>query len=162
MSHEIGHAVARHGGKRMTQSAILNDVTVMAGDLLKAKGYSESNANMMLAVGGGLANVGVVLPFSRGHELEADSMGLEYMAKAGYDPAEAVTFWQRFATLGSSGPAFLSTHPQSEDRAKALSKQMPSAKKSYDASAQKYGAGAKVPAKYLQPKPATSAATPAK
>lgn len=151
MGHEIGHAVARHGGKRMTQGVILNGATVLAGEMLKAKGYSESNTNLMLAVGGGLANVGVVLPFSRGHELEADAMGLDYMAKAGYDPQEAVAFWTRFAALGSSGPAFLSTHPQSEDRAKELGKRMPKAKEHYAASAQKYGLGAKVPAKYLTP-----------
>jgi predicted Zn-dependent protease len=151
MGHEIGHAVARHGGKRMTQGVILNGATVLAGEMLKAKGYTESNTNLMLAVGGGLANVGVVLPFSRGHELEADAMGLDYMAKAGYDPQEAVAFWQRFAALGSSGPAFMSTHPQSEDRAKALGKLMPKAKEHYAAVKQQYGLGAKVPAKYLAP-----------
>jgi len=158
MGHEIGHAVARHGGKRMTQGVILNGATATLGEVLKAKGYSDSTTNLSLAAAGGLANVGVVLPFSRGHELEADSMGLEYMAKAGYDPQEAVAFWTRFAALGSGGPAFMSTHPQSEDRAKALGKQMPKATEQYTASAQKYGLGAKVPAKYLSvPKPSAPA-----
>jgi metalloendopeptidase OMA1, mitochondrial len=161
MGHEIGHAVARHGGKRMTQGVILNGATATLGEVLKAKGYSESTTNLSLAAAGGLANVGVVLPFSRGHELEADAMGLDYMAKAGYDPQEAVAFWQRFAALGSSGPAFMSTHPQSEDRAKELAKRMPQATESYTASAQKYGLGAKVPAKYLTPA-APKPAAPAK
>lgn len=155
MGHEIGHAVARHGGKRMTQGVILNGATATLGEVLKAKGYSDSTTNLSLAAAGGLTNIGIVLPFSRGHELEADSMGLEYMAKAGYDPQEAVAFWTRFAALGSSGPAFMSTHPQSEDRAKALGDQMPKATEHYTASVQKYGLGAKVPAKYLVvPKPA--------
>lgn len=159
MGHEIGHAVARHGGKRMSQGVILNGATATLGEVLKAKGYSESTTNLSLAAAGGLANVGIVLPFSRGHELEADAMGLDYMAKAGYDPQEAVAFWQRFAALGSSGPAFMSTHPQSEDRAKELAKRMPKAKEYYSAATQKHGLGAKVPAKYLQqPKPAEAPA----
>jgi metalloendopeptidase OMA1, mitochondrial len=150
MGHEIGHAVARHGGKRMTQGLVMGGAQMALGEILKAKGVNSTTANLSLAAAGGLAQVGVVLPFSRGHESEADLMGLEYMAKAGYDPEEAVKFWQRFATLGSSGPAFMSTHPQSDERAKQLNDQMPNAKNWYAGAKEKFGLGATVPAKYLK------------
>lgn len=153
MGHEIGHAVARHGGKRMTQGVLIGGATATLGEYIKSKGYSDTTTNLALAAAGGLTQVGVVLPFSRGHELEADAMGLEYMAKAGYDPEEAARFWTRFAALGSSGPAFMSTHPQSEDRAKRLGELMGPAKQWYASAAQKAGLGAQVPVKYRQTKP---------
>ena len=148
MGHEIGHAVARHGGRRMTQGVIMSGLETTLGEVLKAKGVSETSANLSLAAFGGLSQVGVMLPFSRTHELEADAMGLEYMAQAGYDPQEAVRFWQRFAKLGSSGPAFLSTHPQSAERAEKLAALMPKAVAEYQAAPAKSGIGAQVPARY--------------
>jgi predicted Zn-dependent protease len=86
----------------------------------------------MTAYGAG-AQVGVLLPYSRKHESEADRIGLVYMARAGYDPEEAVAFWQRFSDYnagagGSSVPAFLRTHPVDSERIKQLRGWMPEAK----------------------------------
>ena len=153
LGHEIGHAIARHGGERMSQgmAAQIGGQTLAA--VLQAKGVDPTNTNLAMTAFGLGAQVGVMLPFSRSHELEADYLGLTYMAKAGYDPQEAVAFWKRFATLSSGGtPAFLSTHPQSGDRAHDLADKMGEAKKLYAKAKEKYGTGANVPARWMKTK----------
>jgi predicted Zn-dependent protease len=117
MGHEIAHAVARHGAERMTQVLLLNMGMTVADVSLKNTQHRE----LILAAMGAGANLGVLLPYSRKHETEADEIGTHYMAKAGYDPYEAVALWERFAEAGQANvPAFFSTHPASLERAKAL------------------------------------------
>lgn len=153
LGHEIGHAIARHGGERMNQGemAQLGGQTLSA--VLQLKGVDPTTTNLSMAAFGLGSQIGVLLPFSRTQELEADYLGLTYMAKAGYDPHEAVLFWQRFGALTSSSgtPGFLSTHPASADRAKQLAEKMPEAERLYNAAPEKFGKGATVPAKYLTP-----------
>jgi predicted Zn-dependent protease len=121
--------------------------------LLEAKGVSPTTGNLAMAAFGGLSTVGVALPFSRHQESQADEFGLTHMAKAGYDPKEAVEFWNRFAQLGSSGPTLLSDHPATPAREADLRGRLPEAEQLYQAAPQKYGAGEAVPAAYRQ-KPA--------
>lgn len=117
MGHEIAHAIARHGAERMTQVLLLNMGLSMADVSLQNAEHRE----LILAAIGLSANVGLLLPYSRKHETEADNIGTVYMARAGYDPNEAVALWQRFAEAEqTSVPAFLSTHPESRERAEAL------------------------------------------
>ena len=153
LGHEIAHAIARHGGERMSQGM----VTQLGGQtldmVLKAKGVDPTISNMALTAFGVGSQIGVMLPFSRAHESEADALGLTYMAKAGYDPAEAVLFWQRFGAISGSGgtPSFLNTHPASADRAHALASQQADAKALYNAAPEKFGIGEAVPAAYAKP-----------
>lgn len=126
VGHEVAHAVLRHGGKRMTQSSITQGAMGMieAGLGMTEMG-AETKGTVMSALGMG-ANVGVLLPFSRGHETEADVEGLRYAIRAGYDPDEAPKLWERMAKLsGSSTPVWLSTHPASEARAQKLRELIP-------------------------------------
>lgn len=128
MGHEVVHALARHGSERMSQ-----EVLAQAGMTAAAVGVGASGAGpltgqaAMAALGLG-AQVGVLLPFSRTHESEADYIGLLLAAAAGYDPQEAVRVWQRMQQ-GSEGtpPEFMSTHPSHDSRIARLQKWMPEA-----------------------------------
>ena len=147
MSHEVGHALARHGGERMNHQAV-KSVAGTAGKMLLGKyGKFEDTTNeMILAYGGKAADYGAILPFSRKHELEADAIGLRLMAKAGYDPSEAPLFWERFSTeTGPKPPAFFSTHPSDARRASDLRERLPEAVALYNDATEKFGLGDKVP-----------------
>ncbi len=133
MGHEIGHALARHGAERMTQQQIVavaqQSVAFSLGDM-----EPEKRAAVLAAMGVG-TQVGVLLPFSRSHESEADHIGLLLMARAGFDPSEAPEFWQRMerAASGRRQPEFLSTHPNPATRIADLRKWLPGAEKLYEA-----------------------------
>lgn len=117
MGHEIGHVVARHGGKRMTEATMVGLVGV-AGSIAVDKKYGSDKAQLFALAYGGVSTVGYVLPHSRGDESEADLMGLQYAAQAGYNPDAAVTLWQKMAAASgqSKVPAWLSTHPSNGQR----------------------------------------------
>lgn len=126
MGHEVAHAILRHGGKRMTQGTFA-EVTMAAAQagLDMTKMSPEAKMGTMAVLGMG-AQVGVLLPYSRDHESEADIEGLRYAIRAGYDPNEAPKMWERMAQLGGGDtPEWLSTHPASEARAKKLREMIP-------------------------------------
>ncbi len=131
MGHEIAHAIARHGNERMSQQQGLAVLQMGLQAALRNK-PAETQQVWNTAFGVG-ANIGVMLPFSRSHESEADKMGLIFMAMAGYDPAEAVEFWKRMGQSGGQKPPeFLSTHPADATRVKDLQKFLPEAMKFYN------------------------------
>lgn len=132
MAHEIAHATARHGGERVSAGILAQLGAIGISAALGGDNPEVRNA-VLQAYGIGV-NVGGILPFSRSQESEADHIGLIYMAKAGYDPREAVKFWQRMekAAEGSANPPeFLSTHPGHETRISNLQKWMPEALEIY-------------------------------
>ncbi len=132
MSHEIAHAIARHGAERSAQNTLLKYGLAIGGATLS----NNPNRELILLGVNVAGNVGVILPYSRKHESEADYMGLLLMAKAGYDPREALKFWERMAAAsgGSQGGLsdFLSTHPSDEKRIKDLQSHMDEALKYYN------------------------------
>lgn len=126
MGHEIAHAIARHGNERMSQGIAQQLGGVALAVALSDKPEETQNLYSM-AYGVG-TNLGVMLPFSRKHESEADEIGLMFMAMAGYNPEEAPKFWERMNAIGGTRPpAFLSTHPDPAKRAARLQELMPKA-----------------------------------
>jgi len=128
IGHEVAHAVARHGGERISTAMGLQLLGVAVDATTQNTKYHEA-----YVAGFGLGSqLGVALPHSRLQESEADRLGLRYMARAGYDPEAAVAFWQRFGEFnkqqGSATPWFLRTHPLDEKRVEQLKGWMPEAK----------------------------------
>ena len=133
IGHEVAHAVARHGGERMSEATLLQTGGQALGAGLSATDpRMQAIATTVYGVG---AQVGLALPHSRGQESEADHIGLLYMARAGYNPEAAVAFWQRFAEFnakaGGAEPWFLRTHPLDETRIRQLKEWLPQATKEY-------------------------------
>ena len=131
MGHEIAHAIARHGAERMTQG-----LAVTLGGVALDKALEDepsATRNIFLTSYGIGATVGVMLPYSRTHETEADRLGLIFMAMAGYAPEEAVGFWQRMAEAkeGAGPPEFLSTHPADETRIRNIKGNLYEARRYY-------------------------------
>jgi predicted Zn-dependent protease len=119
IGHEIGHVIARHGNERISQ----NQVAQGGMEALTKMGKGE-----MAGILGGGAKFGILLPFSRAHESEADIIGLDIMAKAGFDPKESISLWENMSALSSGKPnELLSTHPSDETRMKQLNQKMPDA-----------------------------------
>lgn len=131
MGHEVAHATLRHSAERMSQQLVMQMGLAATSLTFKDSKYKNTIAGL-LGIG---AQFGVALPFSRFHESEADRVGLEYMARAGYDPQEAVGLWERMGAMNSARPPeFLSTHPDPIRRAKDLSKHMEKALSLYQSS----------------------------
>jgi predicted Zn-dependent protease len=133
VAHEVGHAVAHHGAERLSEQLLIQAGGVGLAVAMRNK-PQQTQDMAMLAYGVGTA-VGRTLPHSRTQEYEADYMGLILMSRAGYDPHEAVNFWQRFKAWGDRQggrpPEFLSTHPIDSKRIAALQKHLPEAQKEY-------------------------------
>ncbi|MGZ8940661.1 MAG: M48 family metallopeptidase [Limisphaerales bacterium] len=135
IGHEVAHASARHGAERMSQA-----LAAQSGGQLLGVGLSAADPRIQslfqLAYPIG-AQLGVLLPYGRKQESEADRIGLTYMARAGYNPEAAVGFWQRFSAYneakggGKGGPAFLRTHPVDEVRIRQIQEWLPEAKAAY-------------------------------
>ncbi|MBR9997671.1 MAG: M48 family metallopeptidase [Cyclobacteriaceae bacterium] len=130
MSHEIAHAIAGHGNERMSQALVVNLGGAALSEALNSQ--PQMTHDLALAAFGIGSQIGVMLPYSRLHESEADELGLYFMSMAGFDPQEAPAFWQRMLDQGGDRPPeFLSTHPDPENRIDELNKNMDKAMEYY-------------------------------
>ena len=134
LGHEIAHALAEHGHQRMNQAlAAKLGVTALGVGLGLSEATDGQTNQVILAATGALVSFGIVLPNSRENEHEADKIGLTLMARAGYNPEEAVPFWQRMsaASKGKKPPEFMSTHPGDVNRIQFIQKHLPAAMYEY-------------------------------
>jgi predicted Zn-dependent protease len=131
MGHEISHAIAKHGDERLSQGLVAQMGGIALETALSQK--SKETQDLFLAAFGVGSQVGILLPYGRIQESEADRLGLIFMAMAGYDPHEAADFWKRMenAKKGASLPEFLSTHPAGRKRIEDIEKLVPEAMQYY-------------------------------
>lgn len=142
MSHEIAHALARHGAERMSQQAGVQGAGAVLGWAMSET--TPLTRDLAMRAFGTGTEYGILLPYSRHHESEADAIGIDLMAKAGYDPSEAPLFWGRFGnakTNGQSPPEWALTHPSDQRRAADLAEKLPRALDLYQSAASRYGRG---------------------
>jgi len=133
LGHEMAHATSRHGSQRVLQQNLAQTALTGVAMSLSDMDYDKQRA-IMGALGAG-AQFGVLMPFSREHESEADAIGLHYMARAGYDPRESIGFWQRMERAGGAQPPeFLSSHPSHGTRIEQLQAEIPRALEEYNRS----------------------------
>lgn len=129
MGHEIAHAIARHGNERMSQGLVAQGIQVAGAVALNRNPQAQNLFMQAFNIGGPLG----IMAYSRQNELEADHLGVIFMAMAGYNPQESIPFWQRMAAKSGGGkpPELLSTHPSDERRVAQLQQLMPEAMKYY-------------------------------
>jgi predicted Zn-dependent protease len=135
MGHEIAHVIAKHGNERVSNQMATEAGMSIATAVL---GGTQNESSTLILAGLGLgAQYGIILPFSRSHESEADLIGLDLMAKAGFDPAQSVPLWQNMSQAGAAPPEFMSTHPSSDTRIKQLRERIPGANLVYQEAVKK-------------------------
>ena len=133
LGHEAAHVTSRHGTERLSQVSVTEAGIGVTNAFVLGDMAPADRELVLKAIGGG-ANYGVLLPFSRAHESEADQLGLYIAAAAGYEPRAALRLWRKMAQQGGPGsPEFLSTHPSYNTRIELLKEAMPRAKKLYEA-----------------------------
>jgi predicted Zn-dependent protease len=130
MGHEVAHATMRHGAERMSQQLTLAGLTAVADMSMQNSQYHD----IAVGVFGVGAQFGIILPFSRKHESEADAVGIKYAANAGYNPEAAIGLWERMGASGKSPPEFMSTHPDPSNRREALSRMQEQVRPLYERS----------------------------
>jgi predicted Zn-dependent protease len=161
VGHEIGHVRARHANERLSQQFATQAGLRLLYEAWTGGGEAQPVTAGTLALLGLGANVGILLPFSRAHEAEADQIGLMLMAEAGFDPRQSVTLWENMAAASEKQPdiAFLSTHPSHASRSQLLQQHMSEALARYEAAqAQAASPGCSLGRRALSPAPPPPAA----
>lgn len=151
MGHEVGHVIADHSSERLSTNLLISGALIGA-DIAFSDRTPQQRAMIMAGLGLG-AQIGVMLPYSRTHESEADEIGMDLMARAGFDPREAPKLWENMSRdAGSSPPELLSTHPSPQTRIRALTRQLPEVMPLYEARLASHGpANCSRPAKLDRP-----------